>query len=101
MAEALFHSNDLLVARCKARPYISALLFKSRMENIWQCVGTGHSNPATVTIGTVTTLADTTVTDTNSTVPQVKDDPISYALERRKQGPRGFIGNLSRMLISG
>jgi hypothetical protein len=71
------------------------------MENIEQCVGTGHSNPATVTIGTVITLTDTTVTDMNPTTPQVKDDRISYASERRKQGPRGFIGNSSRMLISG
>ena len=54
MAEALFHSGDFPHGRSRAQPYIPGLLFKSGMENIGRCVGTGHSNPATVTIGTVT-----------------------------------------------
>ena len=54
-----------------------------------------------ITIGTVTILTDTTVTDTNSTAPQVMDVRISYVLERKKPEPRGFIGNSSNILISG
>ena len=108
MADALFHSGDFPHGRSRAQPYIPGLLFKSGMENIARCVGTGHSNPATVTIGTVTMvtvttdhLTATTVTDTTSTASPVTHVPTSYALERRKPEPRGFIGNSSRIPISG
>ena len=54
-----------------------------------------------VTATTVTTLMDRTVTDTISTVSTGMHVPTSYVLERRKPEPRGFIGNLSRIPISG
>ena len=106
MAEALFHSSDFPHGRCRAQPDIPGLLFKSGMENIVPCVGPGHSNPATVTIGTVTmvtvtTVTATTVTDTISTASPVMHVPTSYVLERRRPEPRGFIGNWSRIPISG
>ena len=109
MADALFHSGDFQPGRRRPQPYIPGLLFKSGMENIARCVGTGHSNPATVAIGTVThgnghnvaTLTATTVTDTTSTASPGMHVPISYVLERRRPEPRGFIGNSSRIPISG
>src|SRR4029079_11556368 len=64
MAAARFHSGDSGRSRCRAKPYIPGLLFKSRMENIGQCAGIGHSNPATVPTVTVTTETATTVTAT-------------------------------------
>jgi hypothetical protein len=101
MGEALFHSSDFPHDRCRAQPDIPGLLFKSGMENIVPCVGDGHSNPATVTIGTVTTLTATTVRDMTSTASLVMHVPTSYVLERRKPEPRGSIGNSSRIPISG
>jgi hypothetical protein len=71
------------------------------MENIVPCVGLGHSNPATATIGTVTTLTATTVRDMTSTGALVMHVPTSYVLERRKPEPHGFISNWSRIPISG
>jgi sugar (pentulose or hexulose) kinase len=71
------------------------------MENIVPCVGLGHSNPATATVGTITTLMVITVTDTTSTASQVMHVPTSYVLERRKPEPHGFISNWSRIPISG
>ena len=96
MADAVLHAGDFPRGRSRAQPYIPGLLFKSGMENIVACVGTGHSNPATVTIGTVTT-----VTDTTSTGPQVMHVRTSYVLERRKPEPHGFISNSSSTPISG
>ena len=100
MADALFHSGDFPHGRSRAQPYIPGLLFKSGMENIGACVGTGHSNPVTVTIGTVTVTA-IMVTETTSTAAPVMHVPISYVLEHRRPEPRGFIGNSSRIPISG
>jgi len=101
MANALLHSGDFQPSRRPPQPGIPGLLFKSGMENIVPCVGTGHSNPATVTIGMVTTVTATTVTETASTASPVMHVPTSYVLERRKPEPRGFIGNSSRIPISG
>jgi hypothetical protein len=101
MADALLHRGDFQLSRRPPQPGIPGLLFKSGMENIVACVGTGHSNPVTVTIGTVTTVMATTVTDTTSTASPVMHVPISYVLERRRPEPRGFIGSLSRIPISG
>src|SRR4029077_12404799 len=105
MAEALFHSGDFPHGRSRAQPYNRSLLFKSGMENIGACVGTGHSNPVTVTIETVTmvmvaTVTVTTVTDTTSTASPAMPVPTSYVLERRKPEPRGFIGNSTRPPLS-
>jgi hypothetical protein len=96
MGEALFHSSDFPHDRCRAQPDIPGLLFKSGMENIVPCVGTGHSNPATVT-----TVTATTVTDMTSTGAPVMHVPTSYVLERRKPEPHGFISNSSDIPISG
>src|SRR5258707_849013 len=96
MAEALFHSGDFPQGRSRAQPYIPGLLFKSGMENIGACIGTGHSNPVTVTTVTVTT-----VTDTTSTASPAMPVPTSYVLEHRRPEPRGFTGNSSRIPISG
>ena len=111
MTDALSHSGDFPRGRSRAQPYILGLLFNSRMENIGPCVGAGHSNPRTVTIETVTTvmaitvtaimLTATTVTEASSTAWRMMHAPISYALEHRRQEPRGFIGNSSRILTSG
>src|SRR5258707_7685589 len=106
MAEALFHSGDFPHGRSRAQPYIPGLLFKSRMENIGACVGTGHSNPVTVTIETVTmvrvvTVTVTTVTVTTSTASPAMPVLTSYVLEHRKPEPRGSIANSSRIPISG
>src|SRR6476661_1162669 len=96
MAEALFHSGDFPHGRSRAQPYIPGLLFKSGMENIGAWVGTGHSNSVTVAIVTVTT-----VTATTSTASPAMPVPTFYVLERRRPEPRGFIGNSSRIPISG
>ena len=106
MANALLHSGIFNPAEHGRNPGIPSLLFKSRMENIVPCVGTGHLNPATVTIGTVTmvtvtTVTVTTVTDTISTATPPMHVQTSYVLERRKPEPRGFTGNWSRIPISG
>jgi len=101
MAEALFHSGDFPHGRSRARPYILGLLFKLGMENIAPCVGIGHSNQATVTIGMVAILTVTTVTDTVSAATGGTRVPTSYVLERRKPEPRGSIGNSSRIPIFG
>src|SRR5205823_9840 len=101
MADALLHAGDFPCGRSRAQPYIPSLLFKSRMENIVACVGTGHSNPATVTIGMVTTVTDTTVTVTTSMAAPVMHVPTSYVLERRRPEPLGSTGNSSRIPISG
>src|SRR6266550_5132495 len=101
MADALLHAGDFPRARSRVQPYIPSLLFKSGMENIVACVGTGHSNPATVTIGTVTTVTDTTVTVTTSMAAPVMHVPTSYVLERRRPEPLGSTGKRSRIPISG
>jgi len=101
MAAARFHSGDSGRSRCRAEPYIPGLLFKSRMENIGQCAGIGHSNPATVPTVTVTTETATTVTATTvitvmamfSTAAPALQVPIFFVLERRKLGRPGFIAN--------
>jgi hypothetical protein len=49
-------------------------------------------------MGTVTAQSLTTVTETASSVMRA---PTSYALEHKRQEHRGFIGNSSRMRISG
>src|SRR5262249_1231045 len=100
-----------MASRSRAQPYILALLFRSGMENTLACAGLGHSNPATVTIETVTiviaitvtiiTLTAPTVTETTSTASSVMHTLISYALEHRRQEPRGCTGNSSRIRISG
>src|SRR6476660_3458733 len=101
MAEALFHSGDFPHGRSRAQPYIPGLLFKSGMENIGAWVGTGHSNSVTVTIETVTMVTVATVTATTSTASPAMPVPTFYVLERRRPEPRGFIGNSSRIPISG
>jgi hypothetical protein len=101
MVEALFHSGDFSHGRSRARPYILSLLFKLGIENIAPCVGIGHSNQATVTIGMVTILTATTVTDTVSTATGETHVPTSYVWERRRPEPRGSIGNSSSIPISG
>ena len=101
MAAARFHSGDSRHSRCRAEPYIPGLLFKSRMENIGQCAGIGHSNPATVRTATVTTETATTVTAKMviavtamvSTAARETQVPIFFVLERRKLERPGFIGN--------
>lgn len=65
------------------------------------CGGLGHSNPATVTIETVTALTATKVTEMTSTALPALHTLTSYVWERRKPEPPGFIGNSSRIPISG
>ena len=106
MANALIHPVDFQPSRRSPQPGTPDLLFKSGMENIVRCVGTGHSNPATLTIGTVavvmvTKLTAKTVTDTTSTASLGMHAPTFYVLERKRREPRGFTGNWSRILISG
>ena len=98
MADALLHSDDFQPSRRPPQPGTPGLLFKSGMENIVACVGAGHSNPATVTSVTATV---TMVTDTPFTLSPVMHVPIFYVLEHRRPEPRGFIGNSSRIQISG
>ena len=52
-------------------------------------------------MATAIPLTAITVTEMTSTAPPVTHVPTSYALERRKPVPRGFIGNWSRIPISG
>ena len=51
-------------------------------------------------MGTVIATAPM-VTEMTSTALPVKHAPISYAWERRKPEPHGFIDNLNRTQISG
>jgi hypothetical protein len=65
------------------------------MENIGQCAGIGHSNPAMVLIETVTTVTAprVTVMAMLSTAAPEMQVPIFFVLERRKLELPGSIGN--------
>jgi hypothetical protein len=95
------HSFQFSVPLAIAASRIPGLLFKSGMENIGACDGTGHSSPVAVTIETVITATEMITTEKSLTASPVRHARISYVLEHRRPEPRGFTDNWSRIPISG